>query len=207
MSSLLSPPFPSLIQLIPASQHSIEIDSSFWKKKFTDAGQALLWNAIFRKAPGIRLTRDRLLNYTYSNHNQKCVEILLWGYPNDTRGLVSNLLPARSLQMVVKNAQSSDPWPKYWNNFDLIGRIGISTITKLAYFYKRSFRGHQALILDSRLIEATSRWAEVNIPRLTYITACQYYEEYLNKMHNVATKMSCSPDQLELFLFALGDGF
>jgi hypothetical protein len=207
MPSLLASPFPSLIQAIPASEHSIQINAAFWQEKFSRAGQTQLWTAIFSNNSSIRLTRGRLLTYQYPDQNQKCVEILLWGYPSDMRGLVSHLLPAPLLNQVVNHAQSRSEWPDYWDNFDAIGRIGISTITKLAYFYQKSFGEHKALILDSRLIEATARWKETIIPGLSYITARHHYLKYLDRMYAAATSISCTGAQLELFLFALGDGF
>ena len=205
MPSLLNPIFPPLINALPVAEHSIAVDAAFWQPKFAAAGQAALWGAIFAGLPSIRISRNRLLAFAYTTPEQKCAEVFLWGYPSDMRGLVSRLLP--NLTALSGHATSAAAWPNYYDAFP--ARIGISTITKLAYFHRRNFGGLDALILDQRLIENTANWLEVVLPRLAYPTARTRYLDYLRVMHAAAANpgLACAPDQLELFLFALGDSF
>jgi len=207
MPSLLSPNFSPLIRALPVLDHSIQVDSAFWQPKFATAGQLPLWNAIFGGLPTIRISRNRLLTFAYPSPEQKTAEILLWGYPNNMRGIVSNLLP--HLTAISLHSSSGAAWPVYYQAFNAIPkRIGISTITKLAYFYSRTFTGLGALILDNRLIGSTANWVETAPLRLTYQNAPASYLNYLNSMHAIANSLlACTADQLEFFLFALGDGF
>lgn len=205
MPSLLNPIFPPLIRAIPVADHSIAVDAAFWQPKFAAAGLTALWGAIFGRSPSIRISRSRLLSFAYPTPEQKCAEVFLWGYPTDMRGLISRLLP--HLTRLAGLATSAAPWPDYFRAFP--DGIGISTITKLAYFHRRNFGGIGALILDLRLIESTGNWTEVTIRGLSYANASARYLDYLKVMHAAAVDplLACSPEQLELFLFALGDSF
>jgi hypothetical protein len=208
MPSLLSPAYSAVIQSLPVLQHSVQVDSAFWHPKFAAAGQLPLWSAIFAGLPTIRISRNRLLTFAYPSPEQKTAEILLWGYPSDMRGIVSNLLshlPALSL-----HSASGAAWPDYYHAFAAIPeRIGISTITKLAHFHGCTFGGLLALILDNRLIGSTANWVETSPLGLSYQNSRSRYLNYLNVMHAVSSNpaLACTPDQLEFFLFVLGESF
>lgn len=205
MPSLLDPLYAPLIRTLPVPDHSIRLTSTFWQPKFAAAQRPDLWQTIEQTAPHGRISRQRLLEFDYPDAEQKCAEILLWGYPNDNRGIVSRLLP--HLQEVARCAASDRPWPEYADHYPK--GIGMSTVTKLASFHHRHFDGHRALILDMRLIAHLPRWAEVQMPHLTYATARLHYLDFLHVMHSAATTpaLNCTPEQLEFFLFALGDSF
>jgi hypothetical protein len=205
MYALLTPPFPALIQQIPVLQHSVEVDAAFWQPKFAAVQQAGLFAAIFGRNPTIRLSRDRLLHHKYRTQQQKCAEILLWGYPRNLNQVVTNALP--NLARIAAVAPAVAQWPVYFRKLNAIGGLNISTVTKFAYFFSHHFNGYRALILDSQLIAQTTRWNEVTIPRLSYCKASKNYLRYLKAMHATAAAMHCSGDQLEFFLFALGDSF
>lgn len=93
MPLLLIPPFPAFVRQIPVLQHSVEVDAAFWRLKFAAAQQRRLFTAIFGRNPTIRLSRARLLRHRYSTQQQKCAEILLWGYPGNLNQVVTNALP------------------------------------------------------------------------------------------------------------------
>jgi hypothetical protein len=121
------------------------------------------------------------------------------------RGLVSRLLP--QLAALSGHAVAAAPWPAYFAAFPQ--GVGISSITKLAYFHGRSFGGFSALILDQRLIDNTANWTQVTIPRLSYVTSRVLYPSCLDAMHGAAADpaLARKADQLEFFLFSLGDSF
>jgi hypothetical protein len=202
MPSLLAPPFPPLISALPVQEHSFALDAGFWQPKFQAAGQGALWTTIFGELASVRISRNRLLQFDYPTQEQKCAEILLWGYPRNQRGRVSGLL--QRLAELPPLATSDASWPRYFDAFAPVGGIGISTITKLAYFYDRTFGGYGALILDSRVMDNAARWDEVSQPVLSRPVARTRYPVYLRVMHEAAGQIPCSAAQLELFLFALG---
>ena len=208
MPSLYNPIFSAVVRSLPVSLHSIKVDAAFWQPKFSAAGQLPLWNAIFGGLPAIRISRNRLLTFAYPSPEQKTAEILLWGYPRDMRGIVSRLL--FHLPSISHCSSAVALWSDYNASFGAIPeRIGISTITKLAHFHGCTFGGLNALILDKRLISSTANWVETTMPGLTYQNAPTQYPIYLSVMHAVASNpaLACTPAQLELFLFALGESF
>jgi hypothetical protein len=203
MPSLLNPLFLPLIRSLPVAEHSFEVDAAFWQPKFTAANQAALWGVIFAGMPSTRISRNRLLTFAYPTPEQKCAEILLWGYPSDQRGRVSQLLP--NLAQVTAAANTPIAWPNYFAQFNPIPGIGISTVTKLAYFHGLTFQTHPALILDMQLITNVQRWNQVQMPRLNYNNAPHQYIAYLQTMRNAALQVGCTEEQMELFLFTFGD--
>ncbi len=205
MPSLLNPIYASVVRVLPVMQHQVTIDANFWRPFFTAANQGALGTAIFGRNACVTLSRNRLRYFLYPTPEQKCAEILLWGYPNNMRGVVSRLLP--NLTALSGHAVAPLPWPNYYTAFPK--GCGISTVTKFAYFHGRTFAGHAALILDSRLIANTAHWTETNALGLNYQNAHQRYLTYLSTMYATATNpgLTCTADQLEFFLFALGDSF
>ena len=206
MPSVTSVPFSTLIGQLPVHAHSISVEANDWNANFVEANLGDLWAAIFGGLPIIRISRGRLLTYQYATPEQKCAEILLWGYPNNPRGIVTHCLP--HLAAIALCAASGNPWPAYFQNLHAAARINISTISKLAYFHCRTFNLQPALILDNRLMNASRRWTGVNWPGgLSYATGPQHYPAYLAAMHAAARTIRCSADQIEFFLFALGESF
>jgi len=203
MPSLLNPTYPPLIRAIPVEEQSFEIDAAFWQPLFYPAGQSHVWQAIFDDQPAIRISRQRLLTFPYPSQEQKCAEILLWGYPSNQRGRVSGLLP----HLAALSAAGGQPlnWQDYSEQFIPIPGIGVSTITKLANFYGLTFDGYPALILDLQIMDKIQRWREVQMPGLCYGNAIRNYLGYLKRMHEASQQINCSEAQLELFLFTFGN--
>ena len=215
MPSLLQSPFLEIVSNLPVEYHSELLmaagPKNNWRNKFQSIGLGRLWADIFGGKDSIRIERGRLLNYEYPTPEQKCAEVLLWGYPGDMRGIVSRLLP--HLSRIADLSGRATDWQTYYSNFNVLDGIDISTITKLAYFHKKTFNNEDALILDSRLIKTMFRWNEVTIPGISYGNAPRKYLSYLSLMHAAASQISdsisrpCTGDQLELFLFCLGEKF
>lgn len=206
MPSLLQQPFPNLIRAIPTELHSFELEAAFWQPKFYATGRGTLWEAIFDGQDSIRISRGRLLDFPATNQQQKCAEVLLWGYPRDMMGIVSRLLPL--IEQVSDLAAADEPWPNYYHSFRDLTGIGLSTITKLAYFSRKEFEGLSAAILDSRVNASISRWSELEAHlRVTANRSWRHYLRYLRALHGAAALIECTGEQLELFLFAFGKNF
>jgi hypothetical protein len=168
--------------------------------KFANAGKIDLWTAIFGGRPRIFITRNRLLNFAFPTAEQKCAEILLWGYPTDGHGVVSQLLPVIG-PMAAAAAVPGGLWTNYFTGLRIAAngaRIGISTASKLAYFNNHVFGGFRALILDTRILDVSPFWVEVAIG-ITYNTAIPRYLDYLQAMNGLAGTIGCNEDQLEFW--------
>jgi hypothetical protein len=213
MPHLFSSNYAGLIQILPVDDHSVEIDAGFWTAFFRAAKQTGLFNSIFGTNNKIRIDRKRLLTHAYTTPGQKIAEILLWGYPSNSHGIPKKILPnCVALEKAVDNYILSgvSSWP-YFIKMVLGSGIGISTASKIAYFYKLKFSSYDALILDARLIQCIPQWVPLNsgLSHLRYGNAINLYQKYLKEMHNAAAhpRPPCRPDQIEFFLFAMGHCF
>lgn len=209
MPSLKSEPFSRLIPLLPVDQHAVRVKASNWEEHFSTFSLDAEFAAIFGGAKEIRLTREDIRNRGPDDNSRKCLEIMLWGYPSGMRGN-HHLDYLENIATITKHAESNEPWPTYYSALNGIGSLGISTVTKIAYFFGRSFNGQKALILDNRLIGVIARsgWDDFSALRgLTYGNAVMKYGDYLKAIAEAASKIHAEPEQVEFFLFTLGDAF
>jgi hypothetical protein len=143
------------------------------------------------------------------NSSDKCLEILMWGYSSGGRG--NNIKKAlTNLNQIAKAAAKENlPWLEYYNTLNQIEGIGISTITKFAYFYGHSFNGYKPVILDEQIAETLSAKVWTNAPSpVGNRNAWQYkYVIYLEEINNLANALKVNADQIELFLYLLGPHF
>jgi hypothetical protein len=210
MPSLLQQPFSEIIRLLPVDEHSEEIAANRWQDRFTTAGQQEHFEAIFHQQSNVGISRGHLLNFEGGNRQQKCLEIMLWGYPQPGRMRGHATAFLRNIAEIAVRAVNDIPWTDYYAELHRIGHLAISTITKLAYFFNRQFDGDKALILDNKIIEicASHRWRELQeLPPLSDNNADGHYPAYLRCMSEIAGELKCRPDQIECFLFFFGKAF
>ena len=210
MPSLTLDPFASLIRLLPVNQHSVRVKASNWEDAFLQYGLEEEFGAIFGEFSEISLRREEVRNRCHEEERRKCIEILLWGYPSGMRGN-HHLDYLENIERIVECAKSEELWPDYYAALNDLKNLGISTVTKIAYFFDRRFDGQQALILDNRIISVVSRggWDELaHLRVLTYGNSVGQYLSYLRTSSELAARIEgAQPDQIEFFLFALGGAF
>jgi hypothetical protein len=208
MPNPLTAPWSTIIPLIPVRDHFENIKSDIWLPHFTAHGLATYHAAIFGGSPSVAISRSRLLTHPYADPVQKCLEVFLWGYPPGGRGYMKDSF-LKNISQISGLASLSIPWTDYFKNLNQVGLLGISTISKLAYFHGCTFGGHTALILDSRLMNflAGGRWKGLSMPSLTYTNAADRYLDYLSLLGSAAARLGCAPDNIEFLLFAWGDTF
>ena len=135
-------------------------------------------------------------------------------YPRNMRGnsfqtILEKFSKIQSALSINKDLSEGD-FEQIWSNLKATG-IGLSTLSKFLYFFEFSIAGHQCLILDSRIIDVINDengFEELIIltlnAKINEFNKVKKYVSYLKLMENISTKNSYKPDQLELFLFALG---
>lgn len=201
-------PFSLLIPHFPAHLQTIRVRRSTWEVPFAQAGLTGELNRIFGQGEQIGISRRSIRGQ--EDVHRKCLEILLWGYPRGMRGN-QHLEFLCNLQEISVRASLDTDWATYFKSLNDLGGLGISTITKLAYFFDKFFEGDPALILDSRILRvlAHGEWMELQpLRRLAPHNAARNYLLYLSTIASVAHEIpGVSPDQLEFFLFSLGDAF
>jgi len=180
----------------------------FWQNDFEATKFSSIYTKIFGVNPTARISRGKII--ATPNGLEKCAMILLWGYTTGMRGNQHrNYL--KNLRNICRVCSSH---PKSWDNFyesaKRIGNLGISTITKLAYFHSFKFKNTPALILDQQIIDVlrTGRWDELkDLSSIGYWNAHRRYVEYLEWMKIVASNLNVKGAQLEFFLFGMGKLF
>lgn len=206
MPSLRNHPFSTIISNLPVSCHVVEVDAAVWAPKLAAAGQGCLYGPIFGGAPFVGITRTRLLQHNLPM-NQRVAEILMWGYPTDMRGIVSRLLAHLP---TLSTATIGMDWHEFVAAMAPVSGLGISTLSKLAYFLSMHCRGDRCLILDQRVIKALPRWDEtrdLGIKPDNNLQAMNRYPHYLERMGDIARRLKCEPDQVEFFLFLMGQSY
>jgi len=86
--------------------------------------------------------------------------------------------------------------------------IGPSTYTKFLSFLSVQVQGHAALILDDRIIRVANEGIFEELRPLKNLShkknADVSYPDYLRCIHDIASQLSVSPEQIEFFLFEFG---
>lgn len=204
---LADPRFAALIRSLPVEHHTIRVARSVWEPRFAVAGLTTEFEAIFGDELEVSLSREQIRRQ--ADRRRKCLEVLLWGYPAGMRGNETAYLA--NLDAISERAASDAQWPDYFASLDDLKGLGMSTITKLAYFFGRTFEGHPAVILDSRIVAVLTRatWAEfAGLRCVTYNNASKHYLRYLETTALVTRGIGgATPEQLEFFLFSLGSAF
>ena len=155
------------------------------------------------------IKRGFLKHYAFATTEQKIISILMWGYPSGGRGKnIQNALG--HLHQIASLVNQNTAWPQYYGALKAIPSVGISTITKLAYFFNRSFEGYPALILDLQIsdILISGAWNGLSGPANTNEKSMEkHYLRYLAETQIIANSLGCPSDKIELFLFLLGKNF
>ena len=138
----------------------------------------------------------------------KIMKVLMWGYQMPSGGLhrqyfvsiVNNLNVLESVFAEIQNknlnaAEIND----VFDRFRAVKGLGISTYTKLLYFFNVSFEGKKCLILDKWVLKSLNYFDEFAGTDWQKTEVC--YLTYLNKIDELAGLHNVSPEQLERFLF------
>jgi hypothetical protein len=210
MPYLNHPPIQQLIRSIPVSEHSVEVEAAFWLPFCEAAGRLAEHHALFAGQATIRISRQWLHHAPNVAPTTRCLAILMWGYPSGARGDLHRGWLEKLPQIAAAAGQPGLPWADYYAQLHALGGLGISTISKLACFFGQCFEGHMALVLDQRIMRviAAGRWTELGLLRgLTYTNSHLRYVDYLAAMAGLANAGGMESEQLEFFLFSLGESF
>lgn len=164
---------------------------------------------MMKAAGAYAINRQQLLRMSNKPAESKCLAILMWGYPNGGRG--GNIRKARNkLKSLAEAVSQPQPnWDSYYHSVNQIAGVGISTITKFAYFFRHRFSGHRAVILDSQIAKTLEgkQWINAPDPVGKRTAWPDNYLTYLEQIDDVAKSLRVKPDQVELFLYLIGPHF
>jgi hypothetical protein len=161
------------------------------------------------------MTISRQDIFETANTREKIIKTIYWGYTSGMRGnnfikildsidiIESELLSLSS----VANHDSND-FQAMATKFKNVSGLGLSTYSKLLYFFNISYNGNPCLILDQRLIDVFARDLFLdfqNLRAIRYYRAESMYLEFLSVLASVSARINTDGEKIELFLFTFGN--
>lgn len=202
--------YQDLIRQLPYLDQAFETKRTTWRRQCQSS-------KIFRdycenvfNGDMLKLSRRDLFEASEKGFHEGLFSIIFWGYPRNMRGnTFSNIL--ESLQRIEialpKNKELSTE--QFLQIIKATGRsgLGLSTLTKILYFFRFRIEGCACLIMDSRIIDVLNHGHFIDLSisiKITEFKKLKAYVPYLHKIHEISTGNTYSPDQLEMFLFLFG---
>lgn len=195
--------FGELINLIPARNQSTRIERKAWKR-FSDNDKARI-EAIFRDKDEVELSRADVLSE--ADTAKKIVMVLMWGYPTGGRGSnIKNILEeidklSEILSSVDKKDLTKTEANKLIEQFESVRGLGISTWTKLLYFFNFSIDSKKCQIYDLKIVDSLNKKQFSELCTQIWKQDIDHYYQYVELVDTLAMRMCVSPEQVELFLF------
>ncbi len=125
---------------------------------------------------------------------------------NSFNGVLENTHKLKKLIQVSQNLTVQD-FDNITKAFKGTG-IGLSTLSKILYFFSIRMDGNKCLIHDSRIINVLNNGKFLELHSLIHVSEfnkVKYYSTYLKIMAEISDINGYSVDQLELFLFMFGN--
>jgi hypothetical protein len=199
--------YQTLIQSLPTHQQAFTTKRATWEKTI---GGYSYWPDLFPKGEDV-LQISRKDIFDTKDVEIKILKTIMWGYPRGMRGkhfsTVFQKLPelAEKLKSFQGENLSKSEYEAYLRPvFDNTRGLGLSTYSKLLYFFEVKIDSYPCLILDERLLLS---FRSGQFEELKYLTSqpkynpSKWYVDYLRVMHWEAQTLKIKPEKLEQFLF------
>lgn len=211
--------YAGLIKSLPVGGQFIKIrrDSKFWNPTKTDFPDDVIEvvKTVFGESSGderyINISRDDIKKT--SDTKKKIVKILMWGYPGGGRyGQVQNILQNMDVLtncLEAINGNYFDSVQAALGNVLEINGLGLSSISKLLYFFDVKIENTPCQIYDGKVIKSLNKNHQIDelSSRNDWGRTYPDYEEYIDLLFSLSKNCECSPDQIELFLFMINNSF
>lgn len=204
MPNLKSKKVKQIIQCLDVRRHTVEINTDQWTSLLKEAK---LNHVVTRTVGTYAISRGRLLSMPSQPAEDKCLEILMWGFPS---GQLFNMPGALENLKEIAGAASTKcrDWDAYYEGFPRGWRVNTSSITKFAYFFGQKFKGDKAVILDNKIAATLNSERWTSAPRSVGSYPWKNtYPLYVARMNKLAKSLGVDPDQIELFLYLIGPHF
>lgn len=191
-------------------EQSFQSQRRTWIKYSKHPRFSRFFNEVFTNN-SVTISRNDLFHLAKGDFSFAIFSIILWGYPRNMRGnsFFGVLEHTFRLEGLIKDSQNLtvQEFEKILKELKGTG-IGLSTLTKILYFFNITLNGYKCLILDSRIIDVlkSGKFLElVSLKKITEFNKNRFYPTYLKIMAEIAGLNGYSVDQLEIFLFMFGN--
>ena len=196
--------YSNLINYIPVYNQSARIKWEVWAR-ISYRDKEKIENAIFGNSKETELSRIDVLSET--DTVKRIIKTLMWGYPTGGRGNnIENILTriddlSRLLSSVNKQNLSKIQANNLIKEFEGIRGLGVSTWSKLLYFFNVEIDSRKCQIYDQKIVDSLNKKQFSELGTQTWKQDGKDYFQYIELLDKLATSMSVSPEQVEAFLF------
>ncbi|MBS1775353.1 MAG: hypothetical protein JSS64_03630 [Bacteroidetes bacterium] len=203
-----------LISNLPVRQQCFTTKRTTWLKAENEiAWLKQLNDNLFGDKSTLTISRQDV--FDTKEPRELIIKTIYWGYIAGMRGnhfinilkhidAIENAL----LTLRQKSITTSIDFHELTATFKNVAGLGLSTYSKLLYFFKVSFNDNPCLILDQRLIDVFANKTYSNFQQLgniRYDNAEKKYLDFLQLSRQVASNLETEGENIELFLFTFGN--
>ncbi len=206
--------YQQLILALPVRQQSFTTKRETWlKAELKVKGLSEINNRIFDGEEFITISRDDIFT---RNAGERFFMSIYWGYPSGMRGhnfiriaVHFEMILGALVDFINNNAAgpTADDFRKFADKMKVIPGLGLSTYSKLLYFFEPLIDSIPCLILDQRLINcfANGTFSEFKeLKGINYNNAQSKYLQYISLAKDLASSMETKSENIEQFLFLFG---
>ena len=206
--------YSNLIKHLPFEDQSFVTQKNTWRPFKSRVQFSDFYDSTFSNDSMITLSRGDIFLLARTDSNKAVFSTILWGYP---KGYTRANNMTRSFPLLLKQVEPLCEWLSTHKQVSTVELeemlkkckgIGLSTLSKLLYFFNISLDNNKCLIMDARIVDVLSKGLFTELDRLSGIrehNKMKYYAEYLKICSQLSKKHRYKPDQLELFLFMFGN--
>lgn len=203
-----------LISNLPVRQQCFTTKRTTWTK----AENEIKWlknlnDKLFGDNKTLTISRQDIFE---TNEPRKAIiKTIYWGYTAGMRGnhFLNILKNIDTIENVLRTLRDkTNPTTTDFNDLTLtfknVAGLGLSTYSKLLYFFKISFNGNPCVILDQRLIDVFASKTYSNFQQLNkirYDNAEKNYLDFLQLIKQLANDLETHGENIEQFLFIFGN--
>ena len=227
--------YEEIIKSIPVTKHSVIVRKENWIKnkslvkrlknnnKEKSKQLLILLNEIFSisETKTIEISRKNIL--MEENLEKKFIKVLLWGYPTGGRGTnIADILYSRN-ELIPRISDFIENHEKMINSKDFknlfytqnkngekgkkIKGLGLSTMSKILYFFEIKIDNNPCLIYDSQICLSLPKNQIDEFYDYPWKKNYASFFHYLEVINKCSKEMKTKPDALELFLFLYNTHF
>lgn len=208
--------FTELIRQMPCNDQAFETRRVTWESFSDKEAFAQLYYDLFtvNERDAVIISRKDVFLMVENDLMKAIFLTVLWGYP---KGYTRPNNMAQSFKMFLDQVQNLADWLSVKKNIETselvvmlndCKGVGLSTLSKLMYFFKIKVDGYISLILDAKIISILQNKKFTELCPLSGIrehNKVHNYSKYLQTCTELSMKNGYEPDQLELFLFMFGN--
>ena len=205
-----------LIQNLPVRQQSFTTKRD--NKKWQFAENEFQWLKDFNDSyftnGELKISRQDIFNIENSPR-EKILKTIFWGYPNGMQGhksfagILSNIDKIEAILSDLQNSNdlALDDLKKAQIGFKPISGLGLSTYSKLLYFFDIKINNKPCLIIDKRLLDVFKSNTFTDFDSLSKIRGDneKKYFDCLTIIKNAAERLETKGENIEQFLFIFGN--